>query len=150
MERIDSAGEDLEDTVRDQVEDYIKNAALNYLSPFLPFLSSGESGPSEIDLAVEKILNALNETESRIINAIIAESVAQNGIDWSALKFDSAYYFSYPHHDRATLYYLLNGLLERSTTLRLEFQQNRTQSNPNRSLIPITMIHFKHIYTWWH
>lgn len=129
MSRFDRAG----DKIGEKIEGAIVNVALQQLGPYLPFLSIGSTGPSELDLATKRILDAIERTETNIINAIVAESLIQNGINWDSLKFDTAYYFSYPQYDRQTLYYLLTSLLERSTTLRLAFQVDRTNTNPNRA-----------------
>jgi len=126
--------EGAENNLNSMVEEAILNAALPYVGAFLPFLNVGNTGPSELDLAVDAILDAINQSETNVIDAIIAESLIQTDIDWIAMQNNSAYYFSYPDEYKDTLYRsILDNLYLDITHLRYVFQIDRSHSNVNRA-----------------
>jgi len=132
--QTDKAGDTLKEEAKDKALEALKAVALQVF-PVLAFLGPGESGPSELDIAVEKILNAIDEAETNIIDAIIAESIAQNEADWSALKTDARFYFgnNWSDEEKVILYDILDDLFTNVTLTRMAFQTDRHLNNPNRN-----------------
>lgn len=127
MELVDEHGEELRESARDKALAHLRNVGLSVLKNQFPFLAVGDSGPSELSLAVERILDSIEQSESNVIDAIVNESAIQKGVDWSALKQDVAYYFLFSSdEEKMQLYPLLSELLTDSTALRLAFQVDRT------------------------